>query len=89
MPSIIRMKAIMALHKERIFLEDHKEWVHVDLLQRTMGKMAMKVTCSLSSCDGMATPTIVLRELGIPIKEYRAVESNAKIREIARSVSQA
>ena len=85
-PSIIKMKAIMALHRERIFLEDHKEWVHVDLLQRTMGRMAMEATCSLSSCDGMATPTIVLRELGIPIKEYRAVESNTKIREIARSV---
>ena len=85
-PSIIQMKAIMALHRERIFLEDHKEWVHVDLLQRTIGRMSMEGVCALSSCDGMATPTIVLRELGIPIKEYRAVESNAKIREIARSV---
>ena len=85
-PSILQMMAIMALHRERIFLEDHKEWVHVDLLQRTMGRMSMEGVCALSSCDGMATPTIVLRELGIPIKEYRAVESNAKIREIARSV---
>ena len=85
-PTILRMKAVMALHRGRIFLEDYKEWIHVDLLQRTAARMAMVPVDVLSSCDGLATPTIVLRELGIHIHEYRAVENNSKIREVARAI---
>ena len=80
---------LSTLHRHRIFREEHKEWVQSCGSATENNGQNVNGRCMLgclSSCNGMATPTIVLRELGIPIKEYRAVESNAKIREVARAV---
>ena len=85
-PTILRMLSLVALHRGFVFVEDHKETIHVDDLNSTLFRIGLEPVGVVSLCDGLATSSVVLRELGLKFSEYRAVENSVKTRAVARGV---
>ena len=85
LPQIAEFDAAIRCRTQRIYLLDEVETLFTDFLHKTYARSRARALKILSSCDGAATLSIMLRTAGWNIEEYRAVECNLVVTSVAKS----
>ena len=85
LPQITEFDAVIRCRTQRIYLLDAVETLFTDFLHKIYARSRARALRILSSCDGAATLSIMLRTAGWKIEEYRAVECDPVVKSVARS----
>ena len=85
LPQITEFDAVIRCRTQRIYLLDEIETVFTDFLHKIYARSRARALRVLSSCDGAATLSIMLRTAGWKIEKYRAVECDSLVRSVAKS----
>ena len=85
-PDIVRFGALPDPAKNMIWIQELKERVHTDRLDKVVRRLDLPPIGIFSICGGLETPYPVVNELGATVERYVSVERDERVRNIGMGV---